>query len=64
MNKYINKENAYIVACVIFTLIQMNYFAIVKRVIAYALEQKIKEVNISINRLEKELRKRIVLYFK
>ena len=27
MNKYINKENAYIIACVIFTLIQMNYFA-------------------------------------
>ena len=27
MNKFLNKENAYIVACVIFTLIQMNYFA-------------------------------------
>lgn len=27
MNRYINKENSYIIACVIFTLIQMNYFA-------------------------------------
>ena len=27
MNKFLNKENSYIIACVIFTLIQMNYFA-------------------------------------
>lgn len=27
MDKFINKENIFIVACVLFTLVQSNYFA-------------------------------------
>ena len=27
MDKFLNKENVFIVVCVVFTLVQMNYFA-------------------------------------
>lgn len=58
MNKYINKENAYIVACVIFTLIQMNYFATkldVANLKIELMEYAQKQVETSESKIDKKL---------
>ena len=58
MNKYINKENAYIVACVIFTLIQMNYFATkldVANLKIELMEYAQKQVETSEGKIDKKL---------
>ncbi len=58
MNKYINKENAYIIACVIFTLIQMNYFATkldVANLKIELMEYAQKQVESSESKIDKKL---------
>ena len=58
MNKYINKENVYIVACVIFTLIQMNYFATkldVANLKIELMEYAQKQVETSEGKIDKKL---------
>lgn len=58
MNKYINKENVYIVACVIFTLIQMNYFATkldVANLKIELMEYAQKQVETSESKIDKKL---------
>ncbi len=58
MNKYLNKENAYIIACVIFTLIQMNYFATkldVANLKIELMEYAQKQVESSESKIDKKL---------
>ena len=58
MNKYINKENAYIIACVIFTLIQMNYFATkldVANLKIELIEYSQKQIEMTESKLDKKL---------
>ena len=58
MNKYINKENAYIIACVIFTLIQMNYFATkldVANLKIELMEYSQKQIEMTESKLDKKL---------
>lgn len=58
MNKFINKENAYIVVCVIFTLIQMNYFATkldVANLKIELMEYAQKQVETSEGKIDKKL---------
>ena len=58
MNKYINKENAYIIACVIFTLIQMNYFATkldVANLKIELMEYAHKQIEMSESKIDKKL---------
>lgn len=58
MNKFINKENAYIGVCVIFTLIQMNYFATkldVANLKIELMEYSQKHIELSENKIDKKL---------
>ena len=58
MNKFINKKNAYIVVCVIFTLIQMNYFATkldVANLKIELMEYAQKQVETSEGKIDKKL---------
>ena len=58
MNKYLNKETSYIVACVIFTLIQMNYFASkldVANLKIELMEYSQKQIEMTESKLDKKL---------
>ncbi len=58
MNKFLNKENAYIIACVVFTLIQMNYFATkldVANLKIELMEYAHKQIEMSENKIDKKL---------
>ena len=58
MNKYLNKETSYIVACVIFTLIQMNYFATkldVANLKIELMEYSQKQIEMTESKLDKKL---------
>lgn len=58
MNKYINKENSYIIVCVIFTLIQMNYFATkldVANLKIELMEYSQKQIEMTESKLDKKL---------
>ena len=58
MNKFLNKENSYIIACVIFTLIQMNYFATkldVANLKIELMEYSQKQIEMTESKLDKKL---------
>ena len=58
MNKFFNKENSYIIACVIFTLIQMNYFATkldVANLKIELMEYAHKQIEMSESKIDKKL---------
>lgn len=58
MNKFINKENSYIIVCVIFTLIQMNYFATkldVANLKIELMEYSQKQIEMTESKLDKKL---------
>ncbi len=58
MDKFFNKETGYIVACVIFTLIQMNYFATkldVANLKIELMEYSQKQIQMSENKIDEKL---------